>query len=76
MAHDMTTVKLRRATRERLSQEARARHATIDEYLSWLLDEHLWRVRMDGAKRAMSEDDQEYAEEVASWETTAGDGLA
>jgi hypothetical protein len=72
----MTTVKVRKDTRARLAEQARAQHSTIDEYLTRLLDEQLWRDRMAEARRCMHSADASYAEETADWEVTTDDGLA
>ena len=74
MPRDMTTVKVRRATRERLSAAAGAHHKTIEEYLAFLLDEQQWRERVEQARAAMAEPDAEYAQETAWWDTAAEDG--
>ena len=76
MPSDMTTVKVRRATRERLSAAAGAHHKTIEEYLAFLLDEQQWRERVEQARAAMAEPDSDYVQETAWWDTAADDGTA
>lgn len=76
MLSDMTTVKVRRSTRELISRAARQQGSTIDEYLTRLLEEQAWRDRIAEAARAMSAPDVEYAAEVAEWDAIASDGLA
>ena len=73
MSTDMTTVKVRRATRERLSRAAREQHSTIDEYLTRLLDEAMWREQMALARACMADADEEYAADAEAWDATSGD---
>lgn len=75
MTTEMTTVKMRRATRIRLSDAARANHSTIDEYVTRLLDEALWRDRMERARACMSAAKDDYAQEVELWDEASPDGL-
>lgn len=74
MLSDMTTVKVRRSTRDLISRAAKEQGSTIDEYLTRLLEEQAWRERMAQAARAMSAPDADYAAEVAEWDDIASDG--
>ena len=71
----MTTVKVRKETRELISHAARDEGSTIDEYLTKIVTEQLWRERMELARHMMQEPDAEYLLETESWDTTAADGL-
>jgi uncharacterized protein (DUF1778 family) len=71
----MTTVKVRKATRELISQAARDEGSTIDEFLTRIITEQLWRERMDLARRMMQTPDAEYRMETETWDTAAADGL-
>lgn len=75
MTSDMTTVKVRKETRELISHAARDEGSTIDEYLTKIVTEQLWRGRMDLARRMMQEPDADYLLETEAWDTTAADGL-
>jgi hypothetical protein len=74
MPSDITTVKVRRATRELISRAAREEHSTIDEYLTRLVEEEQWRHRMELARRLMAGVDEEYARETEVWDQAAADG--
>lgn len=74
MPHEITTVKVRRATRELISRAAREQESTIDEYLTRLVTEQQWRQRMELARRMMGAGDGEYARETEAWDLAAADG--
>ena len=71
----MTTVKVRKETRDLISHAARDEGSTIDDYLTRIVTEQLWRERMDLARRKMQDPDAEYLLETESWDTAAADGL-
>ena len=75
MTGHMTTVKVRKETRELISHAARDEGSTIDEYLTKIVTEQLWRERMELARHMMQEPDAEYLLDTESWDTTAADGL-
>lgn len=64
----MTTMKVRTSTRDVVVAAARQEGMTVDEYLSYLLNEVAWRQRLDAAQAAMSNPDTEYLEETAAWD--------
>lgn len=74
MPQEITTVKVRRATRELISRAAREQESTIDEYLTRLVTEQQWRQRMELARRMMGAVDAEYAREAEAWDAAAADG--
>lgn len=74
MPHDITTVKVRRSTRELISTAAREQESTIDEYLTRLVTEQRWRQRMELARRMMGAADAEYSHETDAWDAAAADG--
>ncbi|HYN56511.1 MAG TPA: hypothetical protein VES03_04850 [Motilibacterales bacterium] len=74
MAHEITTVKVRRTTRELISRAAHEQQSTIDEYLTRLVTEEQWRQRMELARRLMAAADADYVDETESWDVAAGDG--
>lgn len=76
MTQEMTTVKIRRSTRELISTGAREQHCTIDEYLTELVLESQWHERMVLARRLMASPDAEYLAEVEHWDASAADGLS
>jgi hypothetical protein len=67
-----TTIKVSRATRDRLKQGARAQGSTLEEYLLDLISERERRDRlqqMEAAWRATPEDVmRQYLAESAEWE--------
>ncbi len=75
MPQHMTTVKVRKETRELISHAARDEGSTIDDYLTRIVTEQLWRERMALARLRMQEPDADYLLETESWDTTAADGL-
>lgn len=75
MTQHMTTVKVRKETRELISHAARDEGSTIDDYLTKVVTEQLWRERMDLARRMMKEPDAEYLAETELWDSAAADGL-
>lgn len=75
MTGHMTAVKIRKETRELISRAARDEGSTIDQYLTKLVTEQLWRQRMELARRLMTKPDAEYLEEIESWDSAATDGL-
>lgn len=64
----MTTMKVRTSTRDVVVAAARQEGMTVDEYLSYLLNEVVWRQRLDAAQAAMSHPDEEYLEETGAWD--------
>lgn len=75
----MTTVKVTTETRDHLRDLAAAEGITAGQLIARLLDEHLWRQKMDQARRAMREASQEdwaeYMREFREWDATLLDGL-
>ncbi|CAB5009727.1 MAG: hypothetical protein F2881_05890 [Actinobacteria bacterium] len=75
MTSDMTTLKIRKATRDLFNEAARGAGLTADAYLSRLLDDETWRARMAQAKAVMATPDDGYAGETAEWDALSDDGL-
>jgi uncharacterized protein (DUF1778 family) len=75
MTNHMTTVKVRKETRELISHAARGEGSTIDEYLTRIITEHIWRERMDLARRMMQEPDADYLRTTEAWDMTSSDGV-
>lgn len=71
MSQSMTTLKIRRHTRDLIKDAAKRRGKTIDEYLADMMDEEIWRTRMAEARTAMADPDPEYVQETAEWDTLA-----
>lgn len=75
----MTTVKVTTETRNHLRDIAAAEGVTAGQLIAQLLDEHVWRKKMDQARRAMraasQEDWAEYMREFREWDATSSDGL-
>lgn len=76
MSSEMTTVRIRRSTRELILAAARDQHCTVDEYVTGLVVEEQWRERMALAARLMTAPDSEYHSEVEMWDMAALDGLS
>ena len=77
MTSEMTTIKVRKSTREAISREARRRGCTADEYLAALVAEEVWRERMQRARHDMAGADSDYASEVELWDAaSASDGVS
>jgi hypothetical protein len=79
---DMTTIKVSVQTRDRLKRLADEDHLTMDAELARTLDKaedaRFWAgVRADYARLQSSPEEwADYAEELAEWDHTVGDGLA
>lgn len=65
----MTTMKVRASTREAIVRAAKARGQTVDEYLTDLQQEQVWREQMTAARAAMADPDAEYLAETAAWDS-------
>lgn len=74
-----TTIKVSPAVRDRLNAVAAQHGLTAGSMLEKILDEWLWRQRVELAKRQMrgaSPDVwQEYLDEARAWDVTLADGL-
>ena len=74
-----TTIKVTAQVRDELNKLAAAEGRTAGSMLEKLLEEHLWRLEVEAAKRAMREAPQEvwdeYMQEFRAWDSTAMDGL-
>lgn len=79
MTWDMTTVKVRKATRERIACAARAENLTAGEFLERVIGEWERQRRLDSARNAMAgaaaEDARSYAAELDDWDQALLDGL-
>lgn len=79
MSVDTTTIKVSKATRDRLNEVAAAEGCTAGSMVEKLLSEHLWRAKVELAKKQMreatSEEWADYMEEFRIWDSTLMDGL-
>ena len=73
MPEAMTTVKVRKATRDRINAEARQRRMSADQYIEYLLDEAMWAARLEQARSDMSSPDASYVEETRAWDVLQAD---
>ena len=74
-----TTIKVTTQVRDELNKLAAAEGRTAGSMLEKLLEEHLWRLEVEAAKKAMREAPQEvwdeYMREFRAWDATLMDGL-
>lgn len=74
-----TTIKVSKETRDRLNEVAAAEGRTAGSIVEKLLDEYLWRAKVELAKKQMREASPEewadYMEEFRVWDNTLMDGL-
>ncbi len=74
-----TTIKLDSSVRDRLNELAAAQGRTAGSMVEKLLDDYLWRQKVEVAVGQMSsmsaEERGDYLAEVQLWDSTAGDGL-
>ncbi len=74
---DVTTIKVPRAWRERISRDASKRGLTAATLIGELLDRYEREQRFAAVGEAYaSPPDPGYVEEIAAWEETGGDGLS
>ena len=71
----MTTIKVPKALRARISRDAAEQGVTAAGFISVLLDEHERRARFRAVGRAYAASDAGYVAETDQWDTLAGDGL-
>lgn len=71
----MTTIKVPKKLRERISRDAARRGLTAAGWISALLAEHDRQARFGAVRRAYETADSTYAKETEDWDSTAGDGL-
>lgn len=74
-AEPMTTIKVPKDLRERLSQDAARAGLTAAGFISKLMEEHDRQDRFAAVRRAYATADETYAGETADWDSLAGDGL-
>jgi hypothetical protein len=73
----MTTIKVSKHLRERLSRNAGQAGLTAAALISELLDERERQARFEAVRRAYeASNDDVYAAETQEWDSLAGDGLA
>ncbi len=79
MTSDMTTVKVNKSVRERITRAARTQHVPANDFLNRLVTDWERQQRIAGVAAAMAAaNDQtraEYADESAQWDVTLADGL-
>ncbi len=74
---DLTTIKVPRGLRERISRAASLRGLTAAALLGELLDSYERERRFSAVRKAYAENPSaEYGEETAAWDESAADGLA
>jgi predicted transcriptional regulator len=71
----VTTIKLPKSLRDRLSRLAEEQGRTTANLIATLLDEHERRARFVSVGQAYGQTDSDYSQETADWESTANDGL-
>jgi hypothetical protein len=71
----MTTIKVPKQLRERLSREAAREGVTAANFVARLVDDHERQSRFEEVRRAYESDDDSYAAETAEWDSLANDGL-
>jgi hypothetical protein len=75
-AAEMTTIKIPKPLRERISRDAARSGMTAASYLARLVGEQERRDRFAAVRAAYAgEDDASYAAETAVWDATSADGL-
>jgi predicted transcriptional regulator len=74
-AEQLTTIKVSKDLRERISRDAAAQGTTAAGLISSLLDEHEKRARLAAVRRAYATADDGYLAEFEQWDELAGDGL-
>ena len=73
---DLTTIKVPRALRERISRDASQRGVTAAGLIGELLDTYERKQRLAAVGRAYAETpDAGYVQETEAWEAAAADGL-
>jgi len=75
MPEPLTTLKVPKALRERISRQAAAEGSTAAGLLARLLDEHDRRLRFEAVRAAYAEPDASYRDETADWDVALADGL-
>lgn len=74
---DLTTIKVSRSLRERISRDAAQRGVTAAALLGELLDSYEREQRFAAVGKAYAESpDVGYAEETGAWDAAIADGLA
>ena len=74
MPEPMTTIKVPRSLRDRISREASRDGSTAAALLARLLDEHDRETRFRSVRAAYAEVDHAYRDESAEWDATLADG--
>lgn len=75
LAEPMTTIKVPKHLRERVSRDAAREGLTAAGLLSRLIDEHERQQRFAAVRRAYETEDGNYVEETVAWDSLSGDGL-
>ena len=71
----MTTIKVTKQLRERVSRSAARAGLTAAGFITDLIDEHDRQDRFNAVRRAYETNEVTYAGETAEWDSLAGDGL-
>lgn len=75
MPEPLTTIKVPKSLRARISALAGQRHRTAAEVIEELLDEADRRARFDAVRAAYESADSAYLDETEAWDSLAADGL-
>ncbi|MDQ3715356.1 MAG: toxin-antitoxin system protein [Actinomycetota bacterium] len=74
---DLTTIKVSRGLRERISRDAAQRGVTAAALIGELLDSYEREQRFAAVKKAYAGTaDLDYAEETGAWDAVVADGLS
>lgn len=74
---DLTTIKVSRGLRERISRDAAQRGVTAAALIGELLDSYEREQRFAAVKKAYAgNQDLKYAKETSAWDAAVADGLA
>ncbi len=71
----MTTIKVPKSLRERLSRDAARAGLTSAGFIAQMLDVYERQARFRAVRRAYQAIDPSYAAETGEWDTLADDGL-
>jgi hypothetical protein len=75
VSSELTTIKVPKSLRQRISRCAAERHITAAELIGELLDDLERRARFDAVREAYAAEEESYAAETADWDSLADDGL-
>jgi hypothetical protein len=73
---DLTTIKVPKALRRRLAEQAEKARVTAAGMITALLDEHERRARFRAVGEAYAREDDSYLDELDEWAASTGDVVA